>query len=156
LPGPIVRNPWTQRVAPPLVATTYSKLAGDWLLLSGQAGDRTGLIDGVHGVNGALGLRSTAAWPVVLSREVAIPEHGQPRLRLRIGTDPGTIWKIEVRHGNEVLYADEINDTKFPDRWKTIQIDAASAGGKSGWLTIRAQATNGDHVLFVESAELVF
>jgi hypothetical protein len=137
------------------VATAFSRLAGDWTLLSGQGGDRTGLVDGVHGVDGVLGVRSTAAWPVVLAREVAIPEHGQPRLRLRVATDPGTIWKVEVRHGDQVLYSDEINDTKFPERWKSIQVDAAAVSRKSGWLTIRAQCTN-DHVLFVESAELVF
>lgn len=156
LPFDVVRNPWTQRIALPLTAAAFTRLAGDWQLMSGQAGDRTGLVDNVHGQNGVLGVRSTAAWPVALAREVIIPEHGQPRLRLRVGTDPGTNWKIEIRHGNDVVYAEEITDAKFPDHWKTIQVDLSKAKAKSGWLTIRAQAINGDHVLFVESAELVF
>ena len=48
-----------------------------------------------------------------------------------------------------------MTDAKFPDRWKTIEVNLAPVG-KTGWLSFRAQSTNGDHVLYVERVELVF
>ena len=93
---------------------------------------------------------------MTLGREVTVPAMGQPRLRLKIATDPGQNWKLEVRHGTQVLRTDEMTDEKFPDRWKTLEIDLSPVAGKSAWLQFRAQSTNGDHVLYIERAELLF
>ena len=82
---------------------------------------------------------------------------GRPRLRLRLGNDAGQVWKLEARHGEQVLKTEEIKDETHKDRWKTIEIDLAPAAGKSGWLTVRAaKSTNGDHVLWLKGAEVVF
>jgi hypothetical protein len=156
IPTSIVHDPWRQRIAPALTLGAFATLGSDWQLLSGQAGDRTGIVPDAHGQANVLGVRSTAAWPVVVAREVTVPNMGRPRLRLKIGTDPGAVWKLEVRHGDQVVRSEEITDAKFPDRWKTIEVDLTPAAGQSGWLSLRAQATNGDHVLYIQSAELVF
>jgi outer membrane protein assembly factor BamB len=156
VPPEFAGNPWRQRIATPLVSAAFHRLGGDWFLLSGQAGDRTGTVDDAHGVPKVMGVRSAGGWPVVLAREVTVPTQGKPRLRLRIANDAGQTWKLESRHGSQVIAAEEITDAKFPDRWKTIEIDLSPVAGKSGWLTFRAQSTNGDHVLYVERAELVF
>jgi hypothetical protein len=156
IPPEYLGDPWRQRIVPILTQTAWQRLGGDWLLHSGQAGDRTGLVDDAHGVPKVLGVRSTGAWPIVLAREVTVPAQGKPRLRLRIANDAGQTWKLETRHGAQVIATEEITDAKFPDRWKTIEIDLTPVAGKSGWLSFRAQCTNGDHVLYVERAELVF
>lgn len=156
VPAAFLADPWRQRIEPALANATYARLQGDWLLLSGQAGDRTGIVEDAHGVKNVLGVRSTAVWPVVLARQVTIPKQGNPRLRLRIGNDPAQIWKLEVRHGTQVVSSEELTDAKFPDRWKILEIDLSSIAGKPGWLSVRAQSTNGDHVLYVEAAELIF
>ena len=156
VPATIAADPWRQRIVPALTQAAFYRLGGDWQLLSGQAGDRTGMVDDAHGVPKVLGVRSTGAWPVVVAREVTVPTQGKPRLRLRIANDTGQTWKLETRHGTQVLAAEEITDAKFPDRWKTIEIDLSPVAGKTGWLTFRAQSTNGDHVLYVERVELVF
>ncbi|HEX5105296.1 MAG TPA: PQQ-binding-like beta-propeller repeat protein, partial [Pirellulaceae bacterium] len=156
VPRAYVDDPWRSRILPSLAEAAFARLGPDWLLLSGQAGDRTGLVEDAHGVKNVLGIRSTGAWPIAVGREVTVPTMGQPRLRLKIANDSGQIWKLEVRHGSQVLRADELTDEKFPDRWKTLEIDLSPVAGKSAWLQFRAQSTSGDHVLYIERAELLF
>jgi len=156
VPAAILADPWRQRIVPALTQAAFDRLGGDWQLLSGLAGDRTGLVDDAHGVPKVLGVRSGAAWPIVIAREVTVPMQGKPRLRLRIANDAAQTWKLETRHGEQVLATEEITDARFPDRWKTIEIDLSPVAGKSGWLSFRAQSTGGELVLYVERVELVF
>jgi outer membrane protein assembly factor BamB len=156
VPLAYLNDPWRQRLPPNLPPAAFHRLGSDWLLLSGQGGDRTGTVDDAHGVQRVLGVRSTAAWPVAVGREVTVPTQGKPRLRMRIANDAGQTWKLETRHGSEIIATEEITDAKYADRWKTIEIDLSAARGKTGWLTFRAQSTNGDHVLYIERVELVF
>ncbi|MEX2173461.1 MAG: PQQ-binding-like beta-propeller repeat protein, partial [Pirellulaceae bacterium] len=153
-PAGVLDDPWRQRVPVPLREASYAVLP-DWQLLSGHDGDRTGLVAEAHGEKGVLGVRSTRAAPVVLGREIALPAMGRPRLRLRLATDAGHRWKLEVRLGQQVLKTEEINDQTHPDRWITIEIDLTPAAGQSGWLTAGLQS-EGDHALWLKSAEVIF
>jgi hypothetical protein len=156
VPPAVFNDPWREHVPARLTTAGYAVLP-DWQLLSGGEGDRTGLVADVHGEKDVLGVRSLgAAAPIVLGREITLPAMGRPRLRIRLGTDGGQTWKLEARHGEQVLRSEEIKDQTHPDRWKTIEIDLAPAAGNSGWLTIRLQSTNGDHVLWLKGAEVVF
>jgi hypothetical protein len=109
-------------------------------------------VDDVHGERGVLGLRHAGDWPIVLARELTVPPQGQPRLRLRLASDAGQHWKLEVRLGEKLLTAAEFKDE--PDRWKTLEIDLTPSAGHSGWLTIEAKSQSGDHVLWWKAAEL--
>jgi len=144
---------WQQRVPADLVQAT-SDLLGDWQLLSAQGGDLTGRVNEIHGERNILGLRHAGAWPIVLARELTIPREGNPRLRLRIASDAGRHWKLEVRLNNQLLKTEEIKDEK--DRWKTIEIELKNAAGQTGWLTIDARSQNGDHAIWWKSAEVAF
>ena len=157
VPVAVLNDPWLQRI--PLRLTTAAfQVLPDWQLLSGgEERQRTGLVSEIHGEKDALGVRSLgAAGPIVLGRQIAIPAMGRPRLRLRLGTDGGQTWKLEARHGQQVLKAEEIKDQTHPDRWKTLEIDLTPAASQTGWLTIRLQSAGGDHVLWLKSAEVVF
>jgi hypothetical protein len=126
-------------------------------LTSGHDGDRTGLVPGIHGERDVLGVRSlNVQSPIVLAREITLPAMGRPRLRLRLGTDGGQVWKLDVRHGEQVLQADEIKDETHPDRWKTLEVDLTPAAGQSGWLSVRLTCANGDHALWLKAAEVVY
>jgi hypothetical protein len=156
VPPPVLNDPWRQRVPARLTAAAYAVLP-DWQLLSGAEGDRTGLVPEIHGEKDVLGVRSQGApAPIVLARQITLPAMGRPRLRVRLGGDPGQTWKLEVRHGEQSLKQEEIKDQTHPDRWKTIEIDLSPAAGNSGWLTLRLQSTSGDHVLWLKGAEVVF
>jgi hypothetical protein len=128
----------------------------DWRLVSGVEGDRTGLVSEIHGEKDVLGVRSTGASPIILAREIKLPAMDRPRLRLRLASDAGHVWKLEVRLGEQLLKTEEIKDETHKDRWKTIEVDLASASGQSGWLTVRLQSTNGDHVAWWKGAEVVY
>ena len=129
---------------------------GDWQLVSSAGGDRTGRVDDVHSEKKVLGLRHAGPWPVTLARELTVPLQGRPRLRLRLCTDAGQHWKIDVRHGQKLLKSEDIKDDTHKDRWKTLQIDLSPAAGASGWLTITARSQSGDHVLWWKEAEVLF
>jgi hypothetical protein len=128
--------------------------------LSGEGGDRTGIVSDVHGQHQVLGVRSTGAWPIVLGREES-PAESPSRLRLRLATDGGQSWKVEVRLGEQLLADVEITDASHPDRWKTLEFELPTAGQRDAaaanatWLTVRAQSKGGDHVLWIQQAEIV-
>jgi outer membrane protein assembly factor BamB len=152
-------DPWRQRIPRPL-SSAAATLLPDWQLLSGEAGDRTGIVSDVHGQHGVLGIRSTGAWPILLGRQVPSAERPS-RLRLHLATDGGQIWKVKVRLGALLVADMEVTDASHPDRWKTLDIDLQPVGAPgeklegSAWLTIRAQSKSGDHVLWIQRAELV-
>ncbi|MCU0880281.1 MAG: hypothetical protein MUF06_21115, partial [Pirellulaceae bacterium] len=62
--------------------------------------------------------------------------------------------------GTQLLADVEITDASYPDRWKTLDIElppaveSHDAAGRSTWLTVRAQSKSGDHVLWVQQAEI--
>jgi outer membrane protein assembly factor BamB len=149
-------DPWRQKI-PPAVRNAAFRVLPDWLLTSGFDGDRTGLVADIHGERDVLGVRSLNVHaPIVLAREISLPAMGRPRLRLRMGTDGGQVWKLEARHGDQLLKTEEIKDETHPDRWKTIEIDLSLAAGKTGWLSVKLTCANGDHVLWLKSAEIVY
>jgi outer membrane protein assembly factor BamB len=151
-------DPWLQRVPRHLTAAAATVLPA-WQLWSGESGDRTGMVSDVHGQHRVLGVRSTGAWPIVLGRELE-PADTPSRLRLRLATDGGQTWKVEVRLGTRLIAEVEITDASHPDRWKTLDIElppaveSHDAAGRSTWLTVRAQSKSGDHVLWVQQAEI--
>jgi hypothetical protein len=155
IPLEVLDDPWRQRTLPKLTLAAFQVLP-DWQLVSGSDGDRCGLVPEIHGEKNVVGIRSTGSAPVVLAREINLPATGRPRLRIRVGNDGGQVWKLEVRHGEQLLKAKEIKDETHPGRWKTIEVDLAPAAGKNGWLTARLQSTSGDHVLWWSLAEVVF
>jgi outer membrane protein assembly factor BamB len=152
------RDPWLQRV-PSHLSAAGATLLPAWLLLSGEGGDRTGIVSDVHGQHQVLGVRSTGAWPILFGREV-LPTDSPSRLRLRLATDGGQTWKVEVRLGVLLLADVEITDASYPDRWKTLEVELPKAGqpaaaANATWLTVRAQSKGGDHVLWIQQVELV-
>jgi hypothetical protein len=151
-----VSDPWRQRI-PSAVCNAAFRVLPDWQFTSGHDGDRTGLVPEVHGERDVLGVRSLNVHaPILLAREITLPAMGRPRLRLRMGTDGGQVWKLEVRHGEQVLKSEEIKDETHPDRWKTIEVDLSPAIGKSGWLAVKLTCANGDNVLWLKGAEVVY
>ena len=154
-PPAIAADPWLARVPAQLTAAAWSVLP-DWRLMSGADGDRTALVVEAHGEKEVLGIRSTGATPIVLAREIRLPAMDRPRLRLRFANDGGQVWKLAVRLGEQVLKTEEIKDETHPDRWKTIEIDLAPAAGRTGWLSVELQSTNGDHTLWWKGAEVVY
>jgi hypothetical protein len=155
LPPSLARDPWLVRIPPRLTVAAFQTLP-DWRLVSGVEGDRTGLVSEIHGEKDVLGVRSTGASPIILAREIKLPAMDRPRLRLRLASDAGHVWKLEVRLGEQLLKTEEIKDETHKDRWKTIEVDLASASGQSGWLTVRLQSTNGDPVAWWKGAEVVY
>ena len=155
LPPSLASDPWLVRIPPRMTAAAFQTLP-DWRLVSGGDGDRTGPVPEIHGEKDVLGVRSTGATPIILAREIKLPAMDRPRLRLRLGNDAGQVWKLEVRLGEQVLKTEEIKDETHKDRWKTIEADLSPAAGQAGWLTIRLQSTNGDHVAWWKAAEVVF
>ena len=113
------------------------------------------MVDDVHGVQKVLGVRSTGAWPIVIAREVTVPTPATRACGCGSPMTPARPGSSKRAHGTQVLNTEEITDAN-PDRWKTIEIDLSPVAGQTGWLTFRAQSTNGDHVLYVERVELVF
>jgi hypothetical protein len=152
----VASDPWRQRI-PLAVRQAAYRVLPDWQLTSGHDGDRTGLVPEIHGERDVLGVRSlNVQSPIVLAREITLPAMGRPRLRLRLGTDGGQVWKLDVRHGEQVLQADEIKDETHPDRWKTLEVDLTPAAGQSGWLSVRLTCANGDHAIWLKAAEVVY
>jgi hypothetical protein len=156
VPPNLVSDPWRQKLPPRLIPAAFAVLP-DWQLISGHDGERTGSVPDIHGERDAFGIRSLNVHaPIVIGREITLPAMGRPRLRLKLCTDPGQIWKLEARHGERLLKAEEIKDETHPDHWKTIEIDLTPAAGQPGWLTVRLTCVNGDHVLWWKGAEVVF
>src|SRR5204863_9621316 len=97
------------------------KFFPDWQLVASSGGDRTGLVPEAHGEKDVLGLRATAISPVAFSRQITLPADGKPRLRIRVGNDPGQNWKLVVAFGDKQLHAVEITDATHPDRYKQLE-----------------------------------
>jgi outer membrane protein assembly factor BamB len=148
---------WLSALAPSLTSAAR-RVAPAWQLLSGLAGERTGLVAEAHGERDVLGLRTNGAWPVALGRFVAIPAGVKPRLRLRVGNDPGQNWKLEVRFGDAVLHAVDIIDQTHPDRWKMIEVDLSSLAGQSGMLVVSGRFVSGGDqtATYWKALEVVF
>lgn len=155
VPLAVTANAWLQRIPAQLTSAAY-KVLPDWRLLRGSDGDRTALVPEAHGEKDVFGVRSTGATSIVLAREIKLPAMDRPRLRLRFANDPGQVWKLAVRLGEQVLKAEEIKDETHKDRWKTIEVDLAPAAGQSGWLAVELQSANGDHTLWWKGAEVVY
>ena len=130
----------------------------DWQLIATSPGDRTGLLPEVHGEKDVLGLRATAQSPVVFARQIALPAGGKPRLRIRVGNDPGQNWKLTVSLGGKELHAVDITDAAHPDRYKQLEVDLSSVAGQSGNLVVQAQfvSTGDATALFWKALEVVF
>ncbi|MDX1946361.1 MAG: PQQ-binding-like beta-propeller repeat protein [Pirellulaceae bacterium] len=146
-------DPWRPRV-PPRLREQAARALPDWQLVSGQDGEKTGLLAEMHGERDVLGIRSSATSPIVIGREVAFPPTGEPRLNLRLGNDAGQTWNVQVRLAGQLLKTETITDGTHKDRWKTLVIDLFPALGKEGWLTIQAQSPSGDVPLWIRSVEL--
>jgi hypothetical protein len=111
-----------------------------------------------HGEKDVVGLRATAQSPVVFARQISLPAGGKPRLRIRVGNDPGQNWKLTVAFGNKELHAVDITDKTHPDRYKQLEIDMSPVAGQSGTLVVQAQfvSTGDATALFWKALEVVF
>jgi outer membrane protein assembly factor BamB len=153
----LARDLWLAHVPPELAAAAACAVP-QWQILSGQIGDRTGLVPEAHGETNVLGARTNPQWPVALSRPVTIPAGAKARLRLRVGNDAGHHWKVEVRFGDRLVQAIDVTDQAYPDRWKTIEVDLSSLTGQSGTLVVCGRFVSGggnQTVIFWKSMELV-
>lgn len=149
---------WLRHV-PAALSTAAARVAPDWQVLSGQIGDRTGLVAEAHGEMNVLGARTSPQWPVALARAVTVPPGAKTRLRLRVGNDAGHHWRVEVRFGNQLVQAVDITDQAYPERWKTLEVDLSSLGGKAGTLVVSGRFVSGggdQTVTFWKSLELLF
>jgi outer membrane protein assembly factor BamB len=148
---------WLAHV-PPELSAAASRVLPQWQVLSGQIGDRTGLVPEAHGETNVVGARTNPQWPIALARPVAIPAGAKARLRLRVGNDAGHHWKIEVRFGDRLVQVIDVTDQAFPDRWKTLEVDLSSLAGQSGTLVVCGRFVSGggnQTVTFWKSVELV-
>ena len=134
------------------------KFFPDWQLLASSPGDRTGLMPEAHGEKDVLGLRATAQSPVVFARQISLPAGSKPRLRIRVGNDPGQNWKLTISFGDKQLHAVDITDKTHPDRYKQLEIDLSPVAGQSGTLVVQAQfvSTGDATALFWKALEVVF
>jgi outer membrane protein assembly factor BamB len=134
------------------------KVFPDWQLLASSAGDRTGLLPEIHGEKEVLGLRATAQSPVVFARQISLPAGGKPRLRIRVGNDPGQNWKLAVAFGDRQLHVVDITDATHPDRYKQLEIDLSPIAGQSGNLVVQSQfvSTGDATALFWKALEILF
>lgn len=148
---------WLRHLPPALTsasATAFPK----WQLLSGQIGDRTGILPEAHGERDLLGVRTNPQWPIAFAKAVEIPAGSKPRLQLRVGNDAGHDWKIEVRFGDRVVQAIDVTEQAYPDRWKTLEFDLSSLAGQSGTLVVCGRFVKGGEnqtVTFWKTLELV-
>jgi hypothetical protein len=112
----------------------------------------------VHGEKDVLGLRANAQSPVVFVRNIALPAGGKPRLRIRVGSDPGQNWKLTVSMGDKQLHQVDITDATYPDRYKQLEVDLSSVSGQCGNLVVQAQfvSTGDATALFWKALEVVF
>jgi hypothetical protein len=153
----LVEDVWLRHV-PEDLAGACAKTLPDWQLLSGQVGDRTGLVPEAHGENNVLGLRTNPQWPIALARQVTIPAGAKARLRLRVGNDAGHHWKVDIRFGDQTVQAIEITDQAYPDHWKTLEVDLSGLAGQSGTLVVCGRFVSGggnQTVTFWKSVELL-
>jgi hypothetical protein len=155
LPG--VEQLWSRNLAPNQQIAAR-KFFPDWQLLASTPGDRTGLIPEAHGEKDVLGLRATAQSPVVFARQLTLPAGGKPRLRIRVGNDPGQNWKLRVSFGDKQLHLVDITDATHPDRYKQLEIDLSPVAGQSGNLVLEAQfvSTGDATALFWKALEILF
>ena len=155
LPG--VEQLWSRNLAPNQQAAAR-KFFPDWQLLASTPGDRTGLIPEVHGEKDVLGLRATAQSPVVFARQLTLPTGGKPRVRIRVGNDPGQNWKLRVFFGDKQLHSVDITDATHPDRYKQLEVDLSPVAGQSGNLVLEAQfvSTGDATAVFWKALEILF
>ncbi len=146
------------RTVPANQQAAARKFFPDWQLIASSPGDRTGLLPEVHGEKDVLGLRATAQSPVVFARHISLPAGGKPRLRIRVGNDPGQNWKLAVSFGDKALHAVDITDATHPDRYKQLEIDLSPVAGQSGNLVVQAQfvSTGDATALFWKALEILF
>jgi outer membrane protein assembly factor BamB len=147
-----------RRNLPPALATAAASAFPKWELLSGQIGERTGILPEAHGERDLLGVRTNPQWPIAFARAVEIPAGAKPRLKLRIGNDAGHDWKIEVRFGDRVVQSIDVNEQAYPDRWKTLEVDLSSLAGQSGTLVVCGRFVKGGEnqtVTFWKTLEVV-
>ncbi|HZL91067.1 MAG TPA: PQQ-binding-like beta-propeller repeat protein [Pirellulaceae bacterium] len=156
-PAALAGELWLKHVPPALTAAAAQVLP-QWQVLSGQIGDRTGLVPEVHGETNVLGIRTNPQWPIAFARPVSIPAGAAAKLRLRVGNDAGHHWKVEVRFGDRLVQAIDVTDQAYKDRWKTLEVDLSSLAGQRGTLVVCGRFVSGDGnqtVTFWKSVELV-
>jgi|GEM_PF-1206076 len=129
---------------PPAVAAVATSKFPSWQLISAMAGDKTGLVADVHGEKDILGTRSQSGWPTTWARSISLPPDSKRRLRLRVGTDSGMQFKVQVHVGEKLVQELEVKDETHPDRWKNLEIDLSPAAGNEGWLTVTAVHSGGN------------
>lgn len=113
-----------------------------WSLVSGNAGNQTGLQKSLHGENDVVVVNANQAAPAVFGRRVQVPNSGTPKLRLRIGHPPGGAWQVEVRAGTNVISETNL-DKQFPNQtWSDLEVDLSRLRGQLIWLTIRGRGVN--------------
>ena len=154
---PAVEQLWSRNLAPNQQAAARAFFP-DWQLLASTPGDRTGLMPEAHGEKDVLGLRATALSPVVFARQLTLPAGGKPRLRIRVGNDPGQNWKLLVFFGNQQLHAVDITDATHPDRYKQLEIDLTPVAGQSGNLVVESRfvSTGDATAMFWKALEILF
>jgi hypothetical protein len=95
---------------------------------------------------------------VVFARQISLPAGGKPRLRIRVGNDPGQNWKLTAAFGDKQLHAVAIADATHPDRYKQLEIDLSPVAGQSGNLVVQAEfvSTGDATALFWKALEVLF
>ena len=155
---PLAADQLWLRHLPPELAAASAKALPKWQLLSGQIGERTGILPEAHGERDLLGVRTNPQWPIAFASPVEIPAGARPKLRLRVGNDAGHDWKIEVRFGDRVVQAIDVTEQAYPDRWKTLEVDLSSLAGQSGTLVVCGRFVKGggdQTVTFWKTLEVV-
>jgi outer membrane protein assembly factor BamB len=136
------QSAWLTNVANLEIRDAVARAVEPWQLLATVAESSVFLPD-THGEKEMARLTSKADAATVLGRQIEIPRVGNPKLVMRIGSEPNHHWKLIVRHGQQVLLEQDMDWAKNPNVWKEISVDLSPAAGKNGWLTVEAQFVGG-------------
>jgi hypothetical protein len=145
---------WRAHVPEPLEIAARTFLP-NWRLLSGGEGNRTGLLVDVNGEKDVLGVSAQPDLPVVFGREIVVPELGQPRLKLRVSSESGRNWRLEVRFRGESVVSQEIS---AGNRWTDLAVDLQQFKSQKGILTVHGQLLQGEQLtdIFWKTLQLLY
>jgi len=133
-PPPLVAE-WSSHLDSQLADAARSVLTG-WTLVTCEYDKKTRLIDEWHGERNVLVTLSSARKPVRLARELALPAGTPARLRMKVGLEGDSRFRIDVRVGGDSLLSQTIEPGKTENGWKELEVDLSRYAGGRHWLTV--------------------
>jgi outer membrane protein assembly factor BamB len=146
---------WTFPPGDERAAISAGLLLPGWAISGGGGEGHLRSRSEFQGEQQVLATRAEPDRPVLLLREVALPESARARFVIRAAHDRHSTWMLSVRVGERELLAQPVEETATTGGWGEWTVDLAEFAGRTVWIAVEHRAIDKPATAYWKRLEII-